>query len=172
MGRASASKFRSGSSLVVQGLRLHALNAGGLGSIPGQRTRSHIPQLRVYGLQQRRPQLCPIAAKWMNACFLKSSDHPSRLPTVTQWSLLYAKFFTPGLGRAYEKCYFSELKAKITREGRFGMLQKRYGERGRVDWIFQYQAPNIGNRNSHWENSLRNHLISLDTDTEIFLLLF
>ncbi|TEA34796.1 hypothetical protein DBR06_SOUSAS11910019, partial [Sousa chinensis] len=34
-------------SLVVQWLGLHAPNAGGLGSIPGQGTRSHMPQLRV-----------------------------------------------------------------------------------------------------------------------------
>ena len=33
-------------SLVVQGLRLHTLNAGGLGLILGQRTRFHMPQLR------------------------------------------------------------------------------------------------------------------------------
>ncbi|TEA36880.1 hypothetical protein DBR06_SOUSAS32310013, partial [Sousa chinensis] len=39
-------------SLVVQWLRLHAPNAGGLGSIPGQGTRSHMSQLRV-----RMPQL-------------------------------------------------------------------------------------------------------------------
>ncbi|TEA31633.1 hypothetical protein DBR06_SOUSAS7710076, partial [Sousa chinensis] len=31
-------------SLVVQWLRLHARNTGGLGSIPGQGTRSHMPQ--------------------------------------------------------------------------------------------------------------------------------
>ena len=31
--------------LVVQWLRLHTPNAGGLGSIPGQGTRSHMPQL-------------------------------------------------------------------------------------------------------------------------------
>ena len=31
-----------GTSLVVQWLRLHAPNAGGPGSIPGQGTRSHI----------------------------------------------------------------------------------------------------------------------------------
>ena len=35
-----------GPSLVVQRLRLHAPNVGGLGSVPGQGTRSHIPQLR------------------------------------------------------------------------------------------------------------------------------
>ena len=34
-------------SLVVQWLRLHAPSAGGLGSIPGQGTRSHKLQLRV-----------------------------------------------------------------------------------------------------------------------------
>ena len=46
-------KLRSGgTSLVVQWLRLHAPNAGGLGSIPGQGTRSYMPQLRV-----RMPQL-------------------------------------------------------------------------------------------------------------------
>ena len=38
---------RVGTSVVVQWLGLHALNAGGLGSIPGQGTRSHILQLRV-----------------------------------------------------------------------------------------------------------------------------
>ena len=32
----------SGTSLVVQWLRLQAPNAGGLGSIPGQATRSHV----------------------------------------------------------------------------------------------------------------------------------
>ena len=35
------------SSLVVQWLRLHDLNAGGPSLIPGQGTRSHIPQQRV-----------------------------------------------------------------------------------------------------------------------------
>ena len=37
----------SGTSLVVQWLRLSIPNARGLGSIPGQGTRSHLPQLRV-----------------------------------------------------------------------------------------------------------------------------
>ena len=34
-------------SLVVQWLRLHTPSAGSLGSITGQGTRSHMPQLRV-----------------------------------------------------------------------------------------------------------------------------
>ena len=33
-------------SLVAQWLRIHAANAGGLGSIPDQGTRSYVPQLR------------------------------------------------------------------------------------------------------------------------------
>ena len=33
--------------LLVQWLRLQAPNAGGLGSIPSQGTRSHMPQLRL-----------------------------------------------------------------------------------------------------------------------------
>ena len=44
-----------GTSPVVQGLGLHALNAGGPSSIPGQGTRSHMLQLRVCTLQLRIP---------------------------------------------------------------------------------------------------------------------
>ena len=43
----------TGTSLVVQWLRLHAPNSGGWGSIPGQGTGSHILQLRVLMLQLR-----------------------------------------------------------------------------------------------------------------------
>ena len=39
-------KMGIGTSLVVQQLRLHALNAGDMSSIPGQGTRAHMPQLR------------------------------------------------------------------------------------------------------------------------------
>ena len=38
--------YNLGTSLVVQWLRLCAPNAGGPGSIPGQGTRAHMPQLR------------------------------------------------------------------------------------------------------------------------------
>ena len=38
---------RHGASLVVQWLRLRSPNAGGLGSIPGQGTSSHMLQLQV-----------------------------------------------------------------------------------------------------------------------------
>ena len=40
-------------SLVVQWLRLHTPSAGGLGLIPGQGTRSCMPQLRARMLQRR-----------------------------------------------------------------------------------------------------------------------
>ena len=46
-------KHWEGTSLVVPWLRLHAPNAGGLGSGPGQGTRSHMLQLRVCMLQLR-----------------------------------------------------------------------------------------------------------------------
>ncbi|TEA37367.1 hypothetical protein DBR06_SOUSAS1910059, partial [Sousa chinensis] len=44
-------KCSSGASLVVQWVRLYAPFAGDPGSIPGQRTRSHMPQLRAHMLQ-------------------------------------------------------------------------------------------------------------------------
>ena len=40
-------KYTGGTFAVVQRLRLHAPNAGGLGSIPGQEMRSHMPQLKI-----------------------------------------------------------------------------------------------------------------------------
>ena len=47
-----------GTSLVVQWLRLLAPNAQGLGSIPGQGTRSHLLQLRVHLLRLKDPVCC------------------------------------------------------------------------------------------------------------------
>ena len=47
-----------GTSLVVQWLKLLTINAGDLGSIPDQGTRSPMPQLKVC-----TPQLRPSAAK-------------------------------------------------------------------------------------------------------------
>ena len=40
-------KFTDGISMVVQWLTLHAPNAGGLGPITGQGTRSHMLQLEI-----------------------------------------------------------------------------------------------------------------------------
>ena len=52
-----------GAFLAAQWLRLGARNAGGLGSIPGQGTKSHTPQLRVCMLQVKTP---PAAAHIRN----------------------------------------------------------------------------------------------------------
>ena len=46
---------------MVQWLRLGAPHAGGMGSIPGQGTRSHMLQLRVRMLQGRLKILCATA---------------------------------------------------------------------------------------------------------------
>ena len=48
VGRRHFKSEQIGTSLVVQWLRLCAPNAGGLVSIPGQGTRSHLQQLRVH----------------------------------------------------------------------------------------------------------------------------
>ena len=48
---------------MVQWLRLHALNTGGPGSIPGWGTRSHMPQLRVH-----MPQLNVLHAATKTQC--------------------------------------------------------------------------------------------------------
>ena len=45
------SKFLSGTSLMVQWLRLGAVDAEGLGLIPGQGTRSHMLHRRVHMLE-------------------------------------------------------------------------------------------------------------------------
>ena len=45
--RTRAKEHRLGTPLLAQGLRLCAPNAGGLGLISGQGTRSHMPKLRV-----------------------------------------------------------------------------------------------------------------------------
>ena len=47
------SKLNKGTSLMVQGLRLHTPNAGGPGSIPGQGKRSYMLQQRYHVLHLR-----------------------------------------------------------------------------------------------------------------------
>ena len=63
--------FLSGTSLVVQWLRLLTLNAGVLGSIPGQGTGSYMLQLRVHMLQLKILQ----AATKMHAHVLRPFSH-------------------------------------------------------------------------------------------------
>ena len=63
-------KLKLRTSLVVQWLRLHALNEGGPGSTPDQGTRSHMPQLRI-GI------LIPYDAIQVPACQSKDQTQPS-----------------------------------------------------------------------------------------------
>ena len=64
-----------GTSLVVQWLRLHAPNPEGLGSVPGQETRPHIPQLKRFCMLPLRRSTAKIKInlkKKKCCCFLKS----------------------------------------------------------------------------------------------------
>ena len=58
-------EYSVGTSLVTQWLRLQAANAGGLGSIPGQEARSHVPQLKI-----------PLGNKWQ----LQGREYTSQTP--------------------------------------------------------------------------------------------
>ena len=56
-----------GTPLVVQWLRLHTANAGDLDSIPGQGTRSHMPQLRSVHAMTKRPCMLQQRLKTLHA---------------------------------------------------------------------------------------------------------
>ena len=67
--------------MVVQWLRLCAPNAGGLGSIRGQGTRSHMPQLKILhaAMKTEDPKYCNLRPsadkqinnhKWIKAVFV------------------------------------------------------------------------------------------------------
>ena len=62
--------LHSGTSLVVQWLRLHAPHAGGTGSIPAQGPRSHMPQLKS-----------PHAATQDASCHDEDTAHSNGDPT-------------------------------------------------------------------------------------------
>ena len=90
-------KFFLGTSLVVQQLRLCASREGGLGSLPGRGTRSHVvqtvhmPQLNqefTCTLQLQDPvlpQLRPRTAKYINKCFLKAHTKNTHLFLISLW---------------------------------------------------------------------------------------
>ena len=52
-----------GTSLVVQWPRLGTPNAGGPGSIPGEGTRSHMPQLKISPAATKTRKISPAATK-------------------------------------------------------------------------------------------------------------
>ena len=65
---------RLGTSLVVQWLRLSGPNPGGLGSIPGQGTGSHMLQLKI---------LCAATTTWahqVNECLKRNKEGKNGLP--------------------------------------------------------------------------------------------
>ena len=76
---------REGISLAVQWLRLCAPNAGGLGSIPGRGTTSHMLQLRVWMLQLKIPHM---AAKILSIPTSKTKVH------ILVMILVFWGFFT------------------------------------------------------------------------------
>ena len=85
--KSSKSKVGSwGTSLVVQGLRL--LVQGGPGSIPGQRTRSHMSQIRVHMPKQRLKIPCAATKTWhsqVNKYFLKNRQLIQTWPAQGNW---------------------------------------------------------------------------------------
>ena len=62
---------KMGTSLVAQWLRLCAPGAGGMGLIPGQGTRSHMPQLRVYMFQVIRSHMLHL---WITLAIMNIED--------------------------------------------------------------------------------------------------
>ena len=99
-----------GNSLVVQWLIFQAPNAGGLGSIPSQETRSHISQRRSKILHAATKtqlccccsaaQLCPTLCDPMDCSLPGSSVHPWDFPSkstgVGCHFLLQGIFLTQG----------------------------------------------------------------------------
>ena len=74
-----------GTSLVVQWLRLCTPNAGGLGSIPGGGTRSHMLQLRVHQPQQRMTIPRAVTKTWCNRINkLKKKEKETEKPAASQ----------------------------------------------------------------------------------------
>ena len=77
-----------GPSLMVQWLGLHTPRAGGPSSIPGQGTRSHMPQLRVHMLQQRlniQSASTETQGSQMNKYFFKEKNNMSGQPVLNHW---------------------------------------------------------------------------------------
>ena len=90
--------WSGGSSLVVQWLRLHAPNSGGLGSTPGQGTRSHMPRLKTPCAATKTENLVccnedPAQPNKLNKYFLKKKS------VVSGLNLANAQLLMAGLRR-------------------------------------------------------------------------
>ena len=75
---------------MVQRLRLHIPNAGGPGSIPGQGTRSHMPQLKILHAATK-------------TCFSKQTKH-GRLVTDKHTGLGEPQGYLQGFSEDKEQC--------------------------------------------------------------------
>ena len=73
---------------MVQWLGLHTSNAGGLGSVPGQGTRFHKPQLKIPRLQVR-----PSTAKYINKFINIKEKYERFLKMTKKASLFLCNFF-------------------------------------------------------------------------------
>ena len=62
-------------SLVVQWLRLHAPNAGGLGSIPSQGTRSCMLQIRPRAAKKKGSAEMDIELEWFTTVSVEPFHH-------------------------------------------------------------------------------------------------
>ena len=87
-------KFTSGTSLVVQRLRIHAPNIGGPGSILGQGTRSHMLQLKIPAVkyycytQMLFTQSCPTLCVPADVSPPGSSVHGILQTRILEWEAI------------------------------------------------------------------------------------
>ena len=82
-----------GTSPVVQGLRLHTRNAGGLGWIPGWGTRSHTLQLRDHMLQLKEKEKILHTAMKIMLC--SSRGIPFSLKNEGSSDICYSNIYDP-----------------------------------------------------------------------------
>ena len=77
-----------GTSLMIQWLRILTPNAGGLGSIPSQGTRSHMPQLRVCMLQLKPCSSVQSLSRVQLSATPWAAARQASLSITSSWSLL------------------------------------------------------------------------------------
>ena len=111
-----------GPSLVVQCLRLCSSKAGGRGSIPGQGTRSHMPQPRVHLLQlkiphaatkkKKRSRMLQLKIPRATTKILHMATKISRAATKTQHSQIISEWMNE-----WTKCKMENHKTTGRKQG-------------------------------------------------------
>ena len=143
---------KRGSSLVVQWLRLLAPNAGGLGLIPGQGTRSHMPQLKMS---------CAMIKSWRSQnkqnkknyqqCRKKRNTNrkPTRIPAtsiseadtmLSSWSVLFHLILTQ---QPYKKIDFNIIPILQLRKYRIREVKEHSQSHKLVKWQDQDTNPSL-----------------------------